>query len=83
MTVVINDFGHFNGVNRLSREVKKKKTKEDIIRNAIKLFKEKGYANVTVEEIAFKSDIAKGTFLTIFKKRSIYYYICLTHTCSL
>ncbi|MDQ0899163.1 AcrR family transcriptional regulator [Paenibacillus sp. V4I7] len=69
MTVVINDFGHFNGVNRLSREVKKKKTKEDIIRNAIELFKEKGYANVTVEEIAFKSDIAKGTFFNYFQKK--------------
>lgn len=51
------------------RENRKKKTKEEIIRNAIGLFKVKGYENVTVEEIAMKSGIAKGTFFNYFQKK--------------
>jgi AcrR family transcriptional regulator len=51
------------------REVRKKTIKETIIRNAIELFKQKGYESVTVEEIAFQSGIAKGTFFNYFQKK--------------
>lgn len=51
------------------REPRKKKTKELIVRTAIQLFKEKGYDNVTVEEITQRCDIAKGTFFNYFPRK--------------
>ncbi|MCQ6563484.1 TetR/AcrR family transcriptional regulator [Paenibacillus mendelii] len=51
------------------REVRKKKINETITQVAIELFKQKGYENVTVEEIALKSGIAKGTFFNYFQKK--------------
>lgn len=53
----------------MSREEKKRKIKAEITRNAIALFKEKGFDQVTVEEIALRSDIAKGTFFNYFPKK--------------
>jgi AcrR family transcriptional regulator len=53
----------------LLRESKKKQTKEAIIKHAIKLFKKKGYENVTVEEITTACGIAKGTFFNYFPKK--------------
>ncbi|GGD81057.1 TetR/AcrR family transcriptional regulator [Paenibacillus nasutitermitis] len=40
-----------------------------IVRTAIELFKEKGYDNVTVEEITQLCGIAKGTFFNYFPKK--------------
>ncbi|MXQ54408.1 TetR/AcrR family transcriptional regulator [Shimazuella alba] len=51
------------------RETKKKQTKEAIMKHAIKLFKQKGYENVTVEEITIACGIAKGTFFNYFPKK--------------
>ncbi|MBB6636821.1 TetR/AcrR family transcriptional regulator [Cohnella thailandensis] len=51
------------------REDRKRNTKERIVRTAIQLFKEKGYANVTVEEITRLCGIAKGTFFNYFPKK--------------
>ncbi|WP_438447950.1 TetR/AcrR family transcriptional regulator [Gorillibacterium sp. sgz5001074] len=51
------------------RDAKKKQTKDLIIRNAMGLFKEKGYDQVTVEEIAAMCGIAKGTFFNYFPKK--------------
>ncbi|MBD0380948.1 TetR/AcrR family transcriptional regulator [Paenibacillus sedimenti] len=51
------------------REVRKKQINETITQVAIELFKQKGYENVTVEEIALKSGIAKGTFFNYFQKK--------------
>ncbi|MEK5641207.1 hypothetical protein BK138_15100 [Paenibacillus rhizosphaerae] len=51
------------------RDQKKKSTRENITRNAIQMFKEKGYDNVTVEEIAAACGIAKGTFFNYFPKK--------------
>jgi AcrR family transcriptional regulator len=53
----------------LLRETKKKQTKEAIMKHAIKLFKQKGYENVTVEEITTACGIAKGTFFNYFPKK--------------
>ncbi|WP_179281136.1 TetR/AcrR family transcriptional regulator [Paenibacillus sp. XY044] len=51
------------------RDLKKKSTRDNITRNAIEMFKEKGYDNVTVEEIAAACGIAKGTFFNYFPKK--------------
>lgn len=51
------------------REPRKKKTKELIVRTAIERFKEKGYDNVTIEEITQLCGIAKGTFFNYFPKK--------------
>lgn len=51
------------------RESRKKQTKESIIKHAVALFKQKGYENVTVEEITAACGIAKGTFFNYFPKK--------------
>jgi len=54
MTIVIYDCGHFlmGGIlNFMLRESRKRDTREKIVRHAVQLFKEKGYDNVTVDEI--------------------------------
>jgi AcrR family transcriptional regulator len=51
------------------REMRKKQTKEAIIKYSIELFKKKGYENVTVEEITTACGIAKGTFFNYFPKK--------------
>ncbi|MCH5583601.1 TetR/AcrR family transcriptional regulator [Shimazuella sp. AN120528] len=62
------------------RENRKKQTRESIIKHAIALFKQKGYENVTVEEITIACGIAKGTFFNYFpKKEHILLYITDTY----
>lgn len=51
------------------REVQKQDTKQLIFIQALKLFKQKGYDNVTVQEIASTCGIAKGTFFNYFSKK--------------
>lgn len=51
------------------REERKKHLKEEIFTKAIKLFKEKGYENVKVEDITSACGIAKGTFFNYFSKK--------------
>jgi AcrR family transcriptional regulator len=51
------------------REQRKQLLKDEIFRMALKLFKEKGYENVTVEEITSACGIAKGTFFNYFSKK--------------
>ncbi|GED71800.1 TetR family transcriptional regulator [Brevibacillus reuszeri] len=48
---------------------RKKELKEQIYMKAMQLFKEKGYEQVTVQEIADACDIAKGTFFNYFAKK--------------
>ncbi|MBD2867345.1 TetR/AcrR family transcriptional regulator [Paenibacillus arenilitoris] len=63
------------------REIKKKNTKEEIVRQAVALFKQKGYDQVTVEEIAHNSGIAKGTFFNYFpKKEHILLHLAESHS---
>ncbi len=54
-------------ISRIER--KKAKTKEMIYQTALQLFTEKGFANTTVDEIAAKADIAKGTFFNYFPRK--------------
>lgn len=51
------------------REERKKELKKQIFFKSIKLFKEYGYDNVTVEKIASSCGIAKGTFFNYFPKK--------------
>ncbi len=54
-------------ISRLER--KKAKTKELIYETALRLFMKKGFDNTTVDEIAAKADIAKGTFFNYFPRK--------------
>ncbi|WP_214483901.1 TetR/AcrR family transcriptional regulator [Bacillus sp. SM2101] len=51
------------------REERKKELKKQIFLKSIELFKEYGYDNVTVENIASSCGIAKGTFFNYFPKK--------------
>jgi len=48
------------------RERKKEKTKDSIINCAIEFFKVKGFHETSMEEIAEKSDVSKGTLYNYF-----------------
>lgn len=56
-------------MDTILRENRKKELKERIFLEAVRLFKEKGYDNVTVQEIASVCGIAKGTFFNYFSKK--------------
>ena len=53
-----------------SRQEKALHTKNALFTAAIDLFKEKGYQNVTVDEIAKRAGTAKGTFYIYFLNKS-------------
>lgn len=58
------------------RESRKKELKERIFLQALQLFREKGFEQVTVQEIASKCGIGKGTFFNYFaKKEDILLYL--------
>lgn len=58
------------------RESRKKELKEQIFLQALQLFHEKGFEQVTVQEITAKCGIAKGTFFNYFdKKEEILLYL--------
>ena len=51
------------------RQLQTKDTKERLYKNAIKLFQQKGYSAVTVEEICKKSNVSKGAFYVHFSSK--------------
>ena len=51
------------------RERKKDETRERITQAAIELFTERGYEATTVDDIAAKADVAKGTFFNYFQRK--------------
>ncbi|OTY78871.1 TetR family transcriptional regulator [Bacillus thuringiensis serovar vazensis] len=51
------------------RETRKKELKELIFLKAVQLFQERGYENVTVQDITTACGIAKGTFFNYFPKK--------------
>jgi TetR/AcrR family transcriptional regulator, cholesterol catabolism regulator len=58
------------------RERKKEETRERIFQAAMRLFKQKGFEATTVDEIAEKADVAKGTFFNYFPhKEAIFAYL--------
>jgi AcrR family transcriptional regulator len=58
------------------RERKKEETKERIFTTAMKLFKSQGFEATTIDEIAAKADVAKGTFFNYFpRKEAVFGYL--------
>lgn len=58
------------------RERKKEATKDRIFKAAMKLFKDKGFEATTVDDIAAKADVAKGTFFNYFpRKEAVFGYL--------
>ncbi|WP_426455234.1 TetR/AcrR family transcriptional regulator [Paenibacillus sp. S-38] len=58
------------------RESRKRELKEQIFLQALQLFHEKGFEQVTVQEITAKCGIGKGTFFNYFaKKEDILLYL--------
>jgi TetR/AcrR family transcriptional regulator, cholesterol catabolism regulator len=51
------------------RERKKAEVRRRIQRSALELFQEKGYEATTVEEIAERADVGKGTFFNYFARK--------------
>ena len=52
------------------REEQTEHTKSAIMENALRLFQEKGYDTVTVEQITRAAGVAKGSFYTYFETKS-------------
>ena len=53
--------------SRLGR--RKARTRDRILREAAKLFDEKGFASTTVDEIVARADVSKGTFFNYFSRK--------------
>lgn len=51
------------------RERKKDETRQRIFREAIGLFRERGFEATTVDEITERADVARGTFFNYFPKK--------------
>jgi TetR/AcrR family transcriptional regulator, cholesterol catabolism regulator len=51
------------------RERKKEETRERIFKAACKLFRHKGFEATTIDEIAEKADVGKGTFFNYFPRK--------------
>ena len=51
------------------RAAKREATREQIMTAAARLFRERGYAATTVDEIAEAADVAKGTFYYHFASK--------------
>jgi AcrR family transcriptional regulator len=51
------------------RQQQAEQTKQKLYKNAIKLFQEKGFSAVTVEEICKKSNVSKGAFYVHFSSK--------------
>jgi AcrR family transcriptional regulator len=51
------------------RERKKEETKQRIFKVAIKLFRERGFPDTTVDDIAERADVSKGTFFNYFPRK--------------
>lgn len=58
---------HLQGMGR--RERRAAETRLRLFRSALQLFAERGFANVTVEDITEAADVGKGTFFNYFKSK--------------
>ena len=61
------DLPHMKGMGR--RERKAAETRLKLFRSALQLFAERGFQNVTVEDITEAADFGKGTFFNYFKSK--------------
>lgn len=53
-----------------SRQLKALETKKSLYESAIKLFAEKGFNNVTIDQIVAEAGTSKGSFYTYFKSKN-------------
>ena len=60
-----------------SSEVLMTSSREEILNAAVKVFREKGYDNVTIANIASAARISKGTFYKYFRNKEELFYECL------
>src|SRR6201998_1582963 len=58
---------HMKGMGR--RERKAAETRLKLFRSALRLFAERGFPNVTVEDITEAADVGKGTFFNYFNSK--------------
>lgn len=68
--VIVSRLSNRMTMNLTKRQKQALATKESLFRSAVSLFDEKGYEHVTVEEIATKAGVAKGSFYTYFRSKS-------------
>ena len=61
------DLPHMKGMGR--RERKAAETRLKLFRCALQLFAERGFPNVTVEDITEAADVGKGTFFNYFESK--------------
>ena len=61
------DLPHLKGMGR--RERRAAQTRLKLFRCALQLFAERGFPNVTVEDITEAADVGKGTFFNYFKSK--------------
>jgi AcrR family transcriptional regulator len=62
-----DDLPHLKGMGR--RERKRAQTRLKLFRCALQLFAERGFQNVTVEDITEATDVGKGTFFNYFESK--------------
>src|SRR5579864_1865075 len=62
-----DDLPHLKGMGR--RERKAAQTRLKLFRCALQLFGERGFQNVTVEDITEAADVGKGTFFNYFESK--------------
>ncbi|MGD0415165.1 MAG: TetR/AcrR family transcriptional regulator [Terriglobales bacterium] len=58
---------HLQGIGRRQRRAAE--TRVRLFRSALQLFAERGFPNVTVEDITEAADVGKGTFFNYFKSK--------------
>jgi AcrR family transcriptional regulator len=66
-TLGAEEFPHLKGIGRRAR--KAAETRLTLFRCALQLFAERGFPNVTVEDITEAADVGKGTFFNYFKSK--------------
>ena len=66
-TLGAEDLPHLKGMGR--RERRAAQTRLKLFRCALQLFAERGFPNVTVEDITEAADVGKGTFFNYFKSK--------------
>ena len=52
-------------------EIKKRKKRNDLLKSAYELFTTVGFSKTTIDNIAAKADVGKGTFYLYFKDKGV------------
>lgn len=64
-----------NNEKLTNRKIQAKNTHDKVYSVAIKLFEEKGFENITVDEVCMMAEVSTGTFYNVFKSK----YAILDH----